>query len=104
MIMTNGPALDEFDFDSAARVFIGSKARRLIHVPSLSTSAAQERARASMAYGWDTKAAECAFAEQLPIAQAVADLPTEDITQRLIGSNYAQQTQKKKTVKKKERK
>ena len=71
MIMTNGPALDEFDFDSAARVFIGSKlkARRLIHVPSLSTSAAQERARASMAYGWDTKAAECAFAEQLPIAQ-----------------------------------
>ena len=29
-----------------------------------------------------------------PIAQAVADLPTEDITQRLIGSNYAQQKKK----------
>ena len=62
--------LDEFDFDSAARVFIGSKARRRIHVPSLSTSAAQERARAWLMDG--TQKLQNAHLEQLPIAQAVA--------------------------------
>jgi len=83
MIVSNGPNLAEFDFDEAARVFIGSKPRRKVNVQSLQTPSARQAAHKAV-YKWTKAEATKAFEAHLQMAK---DLATgERITDRQVGS------------------
>ena len=81
-ITVNGPDIREFDFASAAAVFIGSKKRLEVHVPELETPFARLAARAVL-FDWSKTAAATAFPEQLPIAQDAAS--GEEVSERMAG-------------------
>ena len=103
MIMSNGPSLQDFDFDEAARVFIGWKERRSVSVPHLQTSTARASVRAVVAYSWTKDSAIEAFEAVLPQAKELAE--GEDISGRLVGSAVSDAAkEKKQRIRKKDQK
>ena len=68
----------------AARVFIGSKQRLKVNVPSLQTPSARRVAHGAVSYKWTKAEATKAFEAHLQMAK---DLATgERITDRQVGS------------------
>ena len=90
MINMNGPALSDFDFEEAARVFAGCKVRTVINMPGLQTPKMREQARVTVAYDWSREEAKRAKTVQAPIAVAAAS--GADISRRLIGSAISVKT------------
>ncbi len=96
-ITVNGPDIREFDFASAAAVFIGSKKRLADTVPELETPFARLAARAVM-FDWSQTAAATAFAAPLPIAQGAAS--GEEVSERMVGKLEITERKTPGTVKK----
>jgi hypothetical protein len=84
-IMTNGPSISEFDFETAARVFIGCKERLFVHVPQLETPSARLAARAAVSLDWSLAAAKKASEQQMQLVREHAG--GDDERSRMAGAN-----------------
>ena len=92
MIMINGPELEHFDFDEAAKVFAGASNR--LHVrTNISHGAA--KARQALSYDWSRQAAAKSFNDVLELSRSLAT--GEVITDRLVGSAVTSESKETKS-------